>query len=297
MSAEVRPFTAVIPKEEAPRASFFRRIGLKLKGLSIHFLVAALSIALVIAVLAQRITRTLKSGEAGVMFYQYGSGTDTTTVYGEGTHMLLPWNEMVVYDARLQGIEDSVDALSRNGLEVKVQYSVLFRPVMEDLGKLHQMVGPDYVRKVVVPEASAATRAIISRYNPEELYFRDRDSIRQQVLDRVKLEGRRNYVDFVDIMIRSIHLPPRIKSAIEGKLEQEQHQLEYTYLLSSAEQEAERRRIEAKGIADFEKISGVPILKWRGIEATEKLANSPNSKIVILGKESDELPVIMSEDD
>jgi prohibitin 1 len=296
MNTDIRPFSDHQALEEEDSPGILRRVIRWLSRLSLHLFVGLLVVAMIVFALAGRITKTLHSGELGVMYYRFGNGTDKETVYGEGTHFMLPWNEMIAYDVRIQNAEDSIAALSRDGLYVTVHYSVHYRPSRKSLGKMHQAVGPDYLHRIVIPEASSAVRHVISDYTPQEIYFEDHDVIQAQVLKRMRAEGRETFVDFVDIMIRDIQIPERIESAIQGKLEYEQRSLEYSFKLSAETQEAERKRIEAKGIADFEKISGISILKWRGLEATEKLAASPNSKVVVIGKESDELPVILGGD-
>lgn len=285
--------TGGVSGEVTPRMPLVKRVWSAFGRISLHLTVALLLVALLVFALGGRMVKTLHSGELGVMFHRFGDGTDMEHVYEEGTHLMFPWNEMVVYDARVQEVDDTVDALSKDGLLVGVEYSIQFMPTRNALGRLHRYVGPDYVAKIVVPEANAATREVISRYKPDELYFKDRGTIQAQVLEKVRQKGMEKYITFMDVMIRSIHLPDRIESAIEGKLEQEQRQLAYTYRLAAENEEAQRKRIEAQGIADFEKISGIPILKWRGLEATEKLAQSPNSKVVVIGRNDDELPVIL----
>lgn len=257
--------------------------------------VVVLLLLMLFFAIGSRMVKTLRAGELGVMFQPLEEGTDTDHVYGEGVHVLWPWDEMVVYDARAQMVVDTVSALSKDGLRVGVEYSAQFMPNRNSLGRLHRYVGPDYVSKIVIPEVSTALREVVGQYKPEELYFSDRSEIQSQVLHKVRQKGAEKYVTFVDVMILNIDLPDRIEKAIEGKLEQEQLYESYTHRLASEQEEAQRKRIEAEGIRDFEKVSGISILKWRGLEATEKLAQSPNTKVVMVGRGEDELPVIMGE--
>jgi hypothetical protein len=157
-------------------------------------------------------------------------------------------------------------------------------------------VGPDYANRIVIPEVIAVIRQIFGQYLPEEIYSSKRFIIQNTVQNAI-FEVNERFVDLDELLITKITLPENIQIAIEEKLEKEQVALGYQYRITSERLEAERKRIEAEGIRDFQLIinSGITenYLRFKGIEATENLAKSANSKIVIIGGGKDGLPIIL----
>lgn len=225
-------------------------------------------------------------------------------------NIIWPWNYMYVYDVRLREESRILTVLTKDGLMVETEISVRFSPNVENLGILHKYIGPRYAEKVVIPEVEARTRNIISSYDLEGLYSTDRreiqlivsDSVLRQINDQVIIdtllldEGKANtYIIFENLFLKNIRLPGQVSDRIEKKIVAEQEYLTYEYILKSAQQEATRKRIEAGGIDTFQTISNIPILKWRGLEVTEKLSQSPNSKLILLGTD-ESLPIILNGD-
>lgn len=243
------------------------------------------------------VTVTLQPGQAGVKFRQFSGGIEKDNVYGEGFHFIAPWNKMIIYDATQQEISEVMNVLSSNGLEIKVDVSMWFRPDLTKLGYLHSEIRENYVKKIVIPALRSASRSVVGRYTPEEIYSTKREAITQEIENETRPILESKYVNLDRVLIRSIILPPTIKSAIETKLKQEQETLEYEFRLAKAEKEAERQRIEAEGKAKANEIISKSltdkILKEKGIEATLKLANSPNSKVVVVGGGDEGLPLIL----
>ena len=242
-------------------------------------------------------TETIGSGEAGVLFKRFGGGVDTENTYGEGFHIVAPWNDMIVYKVRQQSISDKMQVLSVNGLEVNVDGTVWFQPKQSDLGRLHQEKGRDYVNAILSPAVSAAARSVVGRYTPEQLYSSKRDVIQNEILEEVRNEVKDQYITVNRVLVRDVTLPPTIKGAIERKLKQEQESLEYEFRLTKAKKEAERQRIDAEGKAAANRILSASltdkILQEKGIQATVDLASSPNSKVVVVGSAKDGLPLIL----
>jgi regulator of protease activity HflC (stomatin/prohibitin superfamily) len=261
----------------------------------------ALIVAAVIFVIVfwSRMTITIDAGHAGVLFRTFSGGIDTTKTYTEGFHFLAPWNEMVVYETRQQEIAEDMNVLSSNGLEIKVDVSAWYQPSYSRLGLLHGNIGKDYLRRVVIPALRGAARSVIGRYTPEQIYSTKRDAIQDEIYEETKNILDEKYVDLNQVLIRSIVLPPTIKSAIESKLKQEQESLEYEFKLQKAQKEAERQRIDAEGKANANRILNASltekILQEKGISATVKLAESPNSKVVIIGNSKDGMPLILGD--
>ncbi len=246
-----------------------------------------------------RMTVTINAGHAGVLFRTFGGGIDTTSTYGEGFHFMAPWNKMVVYETRQQEIAENMNVLSSNGLEIKADVSAWYRPEYHKLGLLHANIGHDYLQRVVIPALRSSARSVIGRYTPEQIYSTKREVIQDEIFEESKKILDQKYVDLSKVLIRSIVLPPTIKSAIESKLKQEQESLEYEFKLQKAEKEAQRQIIDAEGKAEANRILNASltnnILREKGISATIKLAESNNSKIVVIGSGSDGLPLILGD--
>ncbi len=246
-----------------------------------------------------RMTITVEAGHAGVLFRTFMGGVDTEKTYGEGFHFLAPWNKMIVYETRQQEIAEDMNVLSSNGLEIKVDVSAWYQPSYERIGFLHTNIGKDYLRRVVIPSLRGSARSVIGRYTPEQIYSTKRDAIQDEIYDEAKSLLDEKYVDLNQVLIRSIVLPPTIKSAIESKLKQEQESLEYEFKLEKAQKEAERQRIDAEGKAKANRILNASltdkILLEKGILATIKLAESPNTKVVVIGNSKNGLPLILGD--
>jgi len=247
-----------------------------------------------------RMTVTIEAGHAGVLFRLFGGGIDTTQTYNEGFHFISPLNKMIVYETRQQEIAEEMNVLSSNGLEISADVSVWYRPEYDKLGLLHSKIGTDYLRRIVIPALRSSARSVIGRYTPEQIYSTKRDVIQDEIFEEARIILDNKFVDLTQILIRSIILPPTIKSAIESKLKQEQESLEYEFKLEKAEKEAERQRIDAMGKAKANEILSASltdkILREKGISATLELAKSPNTKVVVIGNSKDGMPIILGGD-
>lgn len=241
---------------------------------------------------------TLEPGERGVLFKRFSGGLDKENVYAPGFHVVAPWNNMYVYQVREQQLEEAMEVLSTNGLNIKVDVTVRVNPKYDKIGELHERFGRDYLNTLVRPEVRSAVRKIIGRFEPEELYSSKRDEVQQLIQEDLEKSLDNNFIDLKATLIRDIELPDKVKNAIEVKIEAEQSSLKYKYVLLQEKQEAERIIIAAKAKAEANAILSSSltsnILKDKGIEATLELANSPNSKVVIVGgSESGGLPMIL----
>ncbi len=254
---------------------------------------------ILIIVFWSKMTITIDAGEGGVLFRRFGGGVDTSRTYGEGFHFLAPWNKMFVFETRQQEISEDLNVLSSNGLEIKVDVSCWYQPTYSQLGLLQRDIGPDYLRRIIIPALRASARSVIGRYTPEQIYSTKRDIIQDEIYVETKNLLDKKYVQTNQILIRSIILPPTIKKAIESKLKQEQESLEYEFKLQIASKEAERQKIEADGKSTANRILSASltdkILRDKGIEATLRLAESSNSKIVIIGSGKDGMPLILGD--
>jgi len=254
---------------------------------------------LLLIIFIVRMTLTIEAGHGGVLFRTFGGGIDTSRTFGEGFHIIAPWNSMVIYETRQQEVAEDMQVLSANGLEIKVDVSAWYQPNWQDIGKLHVNIGSDYLKRVVIPALRSSARTVIGRYTPEQIYSTKRDAIQDEIFQETKMILDEKYVQLNRVLIRAIILPPTIKTAIESKLKQEQEALEYVFKLEKAKQEAERQRIDAEGKATANRILSASltdkILLEKGIQATLNLAESQNTKVIVIGGGKDGLPLILGD--
>jgi regulator of protease activity HflC (stomatin/prohibitin superfamily) len=259
--------------------------------------VVLIIIAVIGIFLFSKSTITIGPGEGGVIFESLGSGIDTEKTYGEGFHIMLPWNKMIVRKVRQQSISDEMNVLSVNGLEVKVNGTIWYEPEFSNLGKLIKTKGEDYERELLDPAINAAARSVVGRYTPEQLYSSKRDVIEQEILDEVQKVLKDQFLLVTRVLVEDVKLPATIRTAIETKLKQEQESLEYEFRISKAQKEAKRQKIDAEGKAIANKILSASltdkILQEKGIDATLELAKSPNSKVVVIGSGKSGMPIIL----
>ncbi len=248
-------------------------------------------------ILVSKSTVTIGPGEGGVLFERFGDGINTEKTYGEGLNFVAPWNNMLVHKVRQQSISDEMNVLSVNGLEVRVNGTIWYEPEYENLGYLIKTKGQDYVRELLNPAINAAARSVVGRYTPEQLYSSKRDVIEKEILEEVQSELDGQFLNVKRVLVEDVKLPATIKTAIERKLKQEQESLEYEFRLVTAKKEAEKVRIEAQGKADANRILSASltekILKDKGIEATVKLSESSNSKVIVIGSGKSGMPIIL----
>ncbi len=241
-------------------------------------------------------TTSIGSGEGAVKYSIFG-GTDLEKIYGEGLQIHPPWVDLIRYDVRVQEQLEDIDALSSNGLSIGMDASIRWRPEAGALAKLHVTYGGDYYRKLVQPELRSAVREIVGQFTPEELYSTRRTELQERIFAQVRDAVAGEDVTIDAILIRDISLPEQIRTAIENKLKEEQEAERYLFTIQKERLEAQRKEIEATGQAEYQRIITASLssqfLRYKGIEATQMLANSPNSKTVIIGSGSDGLPIIL----
>ncbi|WP_100611570.1 prohibitin family protein [Confluentibacter lentus] len=258
---------------------------------------AIITIIILIIVLAKSAV-TIGSGQAGVLYKTFDNGVVTDeSPLGEGFHIVAPWNKVFIYEVRQQELFEKMKVLSSNGLEIQIDGSAWYQPIYGDLGKLHQNLGENYLQRVIQPAIRSAARSVVGRYTPEQLYSSKRDAIQDEIFEETKKILKDQYVQLNEFLVRDVTLPATIKDAIERKLRQEQESLEYEFRLVTAAKEAEKVIIEAEGKAESNRILSASltdkILQDKGIDATMKLAESPNSKVIVIGSGDSGLPIIL----
>lgn len=232
-------------------------------------------------------------GQQGVYWSRFFGGT-SDRLLGEGAHFKLPWDDIVQYDMRLQESGGNLILLSKDGMEMDVLWSARYRPDPAHLPELHQKLGPDYANRIIIPEAISSLRQVLGNYRAEEIFAYDETSLLTQLSDIAQAKFKEYPVFVKNILVLQLQLPKDMAQGIVNKLLYEQELLAYDFRVKAATEEKNRLKIEAEGLKQFEDISNISMLKWKGIAATVELAKSPNSKIIVIGTDSQELPLLLN---
>lgn len=253
-----------------------------------------LAFLLGVAFLWPRIFVSIPAGEVGVLF-RFFTGTRTDYVYPAGLHVIPPWDTMINYEIRNQVAMHSFHVLSMRGLMVQLDLAIRYRPKVDQVGLLHQRIGPNFARRVVIPQTESVLRRELGVRTAEDIYT-NAGNLLHQAVELAKQEVGRNYVEAEDIIIRSVALPDLVREAIQDKLTQRELLESYTFRLETATEEAERLRDEGRGIRDYqERIDSTlsdGLLQHTGIRVTREVAGSPNTSVVLIGSGKDGLPMI-----
>ena len=214
-----------------------------------------------------------------------------------GIHVVNPLATVHKLSVRTQELKETVDIPTREGLNVNIDVSLLFRLNGERAPEVFRGIGINYIQVVVVPQLRSIVRDTTSSYDAKALYTAERELLSQRIQTKLFPQLDERGIRCERVLLRKIILPPKIAAAIESKLEAEQQAEQMKYVLDKEKQEAERKRIEARGIAEYQTIINQGLnenlLKWKGIEATRELARSQNTKIVIIGAGKEGLPIIL----
>lgn len=261
------------------------------------YLIAGVAALVLIFTIGSSSFLTIEAGEAGVLFERFGGGLDKANIYKPGFQIVAPWNTMYIYEVREQQIAEKMEVLSSNGLTIVTDVTVRVAPQQDRIGELHETFGVDYTNRLIKPEIRSAVREVIGRYTPEELYSTKRAEVTTSIQEGLEKALGDNYINLKATLIRDIELPDRVQAAIEEKIEAEQKAQRYVFLLEQERKEAERKIIEAEAKAESNRILTASlndrILQDKGIEATLALAQSSNSKVVVIGGGGDGLPLIL----
>jgi len=259
------------------------------------FAMMGLVVALLIALL--QCFTVIPAGHTGVIDF-LGYVSDNTLK--PGVNLVNPMANVEKMSIKTQELKETMNVPSEEGLGVELEISLLFKLNPDKANEIYKTVGPNYVEIILVPQFRSVVRGVTARYEAKALYTASREKLAGEIVDELeKLVGPRG-ITIEQAPLRQITLPSRLTQSIEEKLQAEQESQRMAFVLQRETQEADRKRIEAKGIADFQEIvsKGISeqLLKWKGIEATEKLANSQNTKVVIIGSGKDGLPLILGSD-
>ena len=300
-----------MPPPTTTRSKWWRFVDRYLPSIVIYLML----VTLVAVVLFPYAAVTVPSGHVGVLWKRFGGGTvlDPRQIRDEGLHLIWPWNELFLYDLRLQSITETYNAISSDGVSLTSTMNIRFRLQRAAAPVIHQALGPNYLQLLVRPGIGSLTREVMAQYTAEQVYSTARqeiqDKIRSLSQDRLsekmmEREGDEPYrvslsdtVILYDTLVYGIELPVLVVNAINRKIEQYYISEEYKFRVERERRESERKKIEAEGIREFQQIVSQGIsdsyLRWRGIEATLQLSQSTNSKVVIIGSAKDGLPLIL----
>lgn len=248
---------------------------------------------------------------AGHVGVQVLFGSVREEVLSEGVHLINPLLRVRKMSVRLQeytmsGTEkegavqgyDAVTALSQDGLNVNLEVTIWYRLIPTEAARVYRNIGENYVAVIVRPGSRTAIREEAVQYRAEALWGSARLKFVAEVSGALKEALAPKGIEIERVLLRDVALPAKIRAAIEAKLESDQAAQQMKFVLLKEAQEAERKRIEARGIADFQTIvtKGISeaLLKWKAIEVASELGKSPNTKIIILGDKSG-LPIILSD--
>ena len=219
------------------------------------------------------------------------------TILQEGVHLANPLAINHVMSVRTMELTEKASVPSKEGLIVTLDTTLLLRLDATKANDVYKSIGPGYVNVVVEPNLRSAIRSVTSSYSATALYTGERQVVAQKITEELRAKLEPLGITVEDILLRDVKLPPTVTQAIEAKQKAEQDALRMEFVLQKEEQEANRKRIEARGIRDFNQLVAQGLsrqyLTWKGIEATEKIASSPNAKVVIIGSGKDGLPIIL----
>lgn len=248
-----------------------------------------------VIVLFSSVTR-VDTGHVGVLTL-FGRVTGETL--GEGIHLINPLKTNNEMSVQTQTIKESASVPSSEGLMMALDTSLIFHLNPDRAAEVFQKIGADYQDKVVENQLRSAIRESTASHTANALYTGEREIVAKQIQERISEDLGKRGIIVEAVLLRDIQLPATLKASIEAKQQAEQEALAMNFRLQKETQEAQRKRIEAAGVRDFQQIvaQGITpsLLEWKGIEATENLAKSANSKVVVIGNNKNGLPLILGQ--
>jgi regulator of protease activity HflC (stomatin/prohibitin superfamily) len=251
-----------------------------------------------------------KQIDAGKVCVKSLYGRVQPDVLESGLHLINPLLDVTDFDIQTQNYtmsavhsegaqegDDAIRVLSNDGLEVVIDLTVLYKITPTDAPKIFKQIGVNYTDKIVRPVTRTRIRDNAVYYDAVALYSTKRNEFQQRIFKSIEEDFKARGLILEQLLIRNINLPPSVKASIESKINAEQDAQKMTFVLQKEKQEAERKRVEAQGIADYQRIisSGLTDkqLQYEQIKAQKEIATSPNTKIIFMGKGS--APVILSD--
>jgi len=236
------------------------------------------------------------TGHVGVLTL-FGKVTGETL--GEGIHLINPLKTNNEMSIQTQTVKESANVPSSEGLMMSLDTSLIYHLNPDHAAEVFQKIGADYENVVVEPTLRSAIRESTASHTANALYTGEREMVAKQIFEQVNAELSKRGLSVENVLLRDIQLPATLKASIEAKQQAEQEALAMNFRLQKETQEAQRKRIEAAGVRDFQQIvaQGISaeLLEWKGIEATENLAKSANTKVVVIGNSKNGLPLILGQ--
>jgi prohibitin 1 len=264
-------------------------------GSAIRLIGLGIAAILLVIVLFNSVTR-VGTGHVGVLTL---FGRVTGEKLGEGIHLINPLKTNNEMSIQTQTLKESANVPSSEGLMMSLDTSLIYHLNPDRATEVFQKIGADYENLVVEPTLRSAIREATASHSANALYTGEREMVAKQIYDQLTSELNKRGLTVENVLLRDIQLPATLKAAIEAKQQAEQESLAMNFRLQKETQEAQRKRIEAAGVRDFQQIvaQGITpsLLEWKGIEATENLAKSANSKVVVIGNSKNGLPLILGQ--
>jgi regulator of protease activity HflC (stomatin/prohibitin superfamily) len=269
---------------------------LDMQGGSMFRLLGIIALSLVVIIFLFSAVTRVDSGAVGVLTL---FGRVTGEALPEGIHLINPLKTNHELSVRTQEIKETASVPSSEGLVMNLDTSLIYHLNPDKAAEVYQKIGPNYMEVLVEPNLRAAIREATASHSANALYTGEREMVAKQIFDQLSsLLSQRGLV-VESVLLRDIQLPATLRSSIEAKQQAEQESLAMSFRLQKEKQEAERKRIEAAGVRDFQQIvaQGISpqLLEWKGIEATEILAKSSNAKVVVIGGGKSGLPLILGQ--
>lgn len=257
------------------------------------------------------LTSSVKQIDAGSVGVQSLFGKVSNTILSSGLNFVNPLVEVTALDTKTQNYtmsavhdegdkegDDAIRILTADGLQVEIDLTVLYRIIPTEAPKIYREIGPTYVEKIVRPITRTRIRDNAVNYDAVALYSSKRDEFQTRISKQIEQEFKNRGIFLENVLIRNISLPESVKKTIESKINAEQESQKMQFVLSKEKQEAERKRVEAQGIADYQRIISESLtdrqLQYEQIKAQKELAGSPNAKIIIMGGKGN-VPVILGD--
>jgi regulator of protease activity HflC (stomatin/prohibitin superfamily) len=258
--------------------------------------VAVIIAALLIAILVFASLTQIDAGHVGVLTL---FGKVKPDVLDSGIHFVNPFAVKHQLTVRTVELKESASVPSSEGLIMGLEASLLFRVNRDKAVSVYRDLGERYITNILEPTFRSAIREATASHTAAVLYSGERNKVAQEIFLQVEKEMAPRGIIVERVLLRDVQLPSTLRAAIEAKQQAEQESLAMSFRLQKEKQEADRKRIEAEGIRDFQRTvaQGInqQLLTWKGIEATEKLADSKNTKVVVIGSGKEGLPLILGQ--
>jgi len=257
--------------------------------------VRVLGLAVLVLFVLYLSATVVPAGHVGVKDF-FGSVSDRAL--GPGISLVIPGTRVLKFSTQTREIKEAAAVPTSEGLIVNLDVSLLFRLRPDVAPQVYKTVGRQFEQVIIEPQLRSAIRDVTAEYEAKFLYSAEREKVAQNIFKHMKAALAPRGVEAEQVLLRNVQLPPLLTTAIQEKLQAEQQAQRMRFVLDRERQEADRKRVEAQGIADFQAIvaKGISaeLLKWKAIEVAHELSKSPNSKIIVLGDKSG-LPIILTD--